>query len=1244
MGDASFLQTNFLGGEWSPYAQGRADKETYRTGLNICTNGLPVEEGAWVRRSGTLFAATTRSGLAGVLREFHFTQAQSYNMEFTDGHMRLFSGLSLVLELQAGVVAISSASPAVVVTSGAHGYTTADQVQFAVTPAITGTSPSGPAPLFNRQFAITVTDTTHFSIADPVTGAAIDGSTINLAGWNVTVARVVDFATNYTGGIWAANRVVQNETIALVLNAAVAPWALTAAATPGVLGFQTFTWAAATLVDGPYMDAPTDGTTITAGATTGTVMLTASSAASINGGTGFVATDVGRMIRLFSEPPAWAIGTAYAQGANVSYGGSYFQAVKANTGKEPDTDTGVNWIISTTAAAWTWAIIATISSNLIVTATLQAADPLGQQAGGNLLYTTAIKNWQLGLYSNTTGWPTGGTYHEGRFWLLGVTKNRIDGSMSNVPLRFSPTGLDGTVADDNGIAAVLEATDVNTIFWAIPGHSGLVLGTQAGEWSLQASAQADPLTPTSIQAHRVTRYGCANVEPRETGLSLVFVQRYQRKLYEFISDAYSGKFSGTNLAINSKHLTLPGIAEIAYVREPAPVIWQRLNDGSLKGMTYKRESPFGTQPASFFGYHKHVLGSGRLVESIQAGPAPGGNTDSLAMVTNDPATGIRYVEFLAPLFDEDGTLLKAQFSDAAVTPYAAEVSGSNVIFWGMNYIAGKTITAWVGGLDMGDFTVAANGSLTVPLNGAGSLLTTAYLQALTAQGGFGSLGVVFQVSKASGGKTSPFASGHPYIFAHPAALHYDNGFADFDRNVCYYDAAAPASGDPSTNGHTLHAFNMTTFTELWTAAPGEFAFAPSRGMTDLGADGNLYYATIDAAHLWGRFNTTTKVVDTDFADGTSSSPGYITTFFSGTVPFIFSCGLNAGQGSPGHSAQWVVVNMNPASQTVVARGFFDETRASLNPGNAYPFHGPAGHAFALVYNDTSTVIGLYKADQFGVGKIGTIIPTAVNGALTSFSTQPGQIVYDETDGNIIAAFTGNNSVIYLCKINSATAAIMWATVVNGVPDFWRSRVRYGVLTFLGATTGGGSYPVYQINTITGAIVSSTGQTLAGSNWTMADDKTGFMVFNINDIGDTQWTTFGPSAQAAVTPALTYTAPTMLGFTFTSDAQILRAIAPAESGSRNGPALAKSRRTQQIGCLMASTQGISFGTDFSHMRVAQLRSDGGTVLLTKLQLYTGIYWDTIDDTYSFDSMIAWRITRPYPANVLAVGPFLHTQDR
>src|SRR5258708_13333766 len=80
------------------------------------------------------------------------------------------------------VSSISTANPGVVQTGGAHGWATGDQVQFLFATVVN----AGFTPLLRaRRFKITVTDSTHFSLADPITLATLDGST---RGWSAPPA------------------------------------------------------------------------------------------------------------------------------------------------------------------------------------------------------------------------------------------------------------------------------------------------------------------------------------------------------------------------------------------------------------------------------------------------------------------------------------------------------------------------------------------------------------------------------------------------------------------------------------------------------------------------------------------------------------------------------------------------------------------------------------------------------------------------------------------------------------------------------------------------------------------------------------------------------------------------------------------------------------------------------------------------------------------------------------------------
>ena len=954
MGSASYQATSFLGGEISKFAQGRYDRPDYRTCLSVCFNMHPIESGACVRRPGSQFIGTTRGGALGRVAKFDFEAAAAYMLEFTDGFLRYRTGTRWATTNDGQTVAaISTANPAVVQTTFASGWATGNAVTF----GNLGTS----APLLqNRQFSITTVDSTHFSLTDAITGATIDGSTLGTIPAGATVSRIQESVSPYVGGSWATVRIVQAETTAFTLQATVPPQAITVTTLPAAGVDAQFAITPCVFNDGPYLDPFINGVQITPGGTSGVVTLTlgfplysattayakgafvvdatpvnyislidqnvgntpasspsawqpTAAGAAINNGQGWLGTDVGRLFRIFSEPPLWDIATTYTFSSGspqvVSYnpsglpgGATYWQLLATVTGKAPGSDlthwelvtaAGLNpttGLTSSAAAVWSWGKIVSLttqisqtvsgvanignmlsqgglaaafdgvtvqkfsasaarasntgnyvgrhyaggaqaigsvaiyppsdtgfspagvaigSGNPIITVnvrakatlpanstdgTLLATKTFGNQnaaislvsndqvttwnylwveiivtnsgafigaavaefqqfspsgtgtgaavnveiLGPALLYTTPATTWRLGVYSNTTGFPTCGCYHEGRLWLGGVVANRFDASVSDGivggTVNFAPTDQYGTVTAASGISEVLNSDGVNPILWMIPDQQGIIMGTLACEF-LVSPPTPGGMAPTNIAGRRVTTIGCANVEPRRTDHTIAFVQRYGRKLMEYFADVYSGKFTAPNLAQWAMHLTVGGIAEIAYQQAVTPIIWGRNGNGSLWGITYKRDTLSTSSGPTYAGWHRHALGSGRSVISIAVGPSTDGTLDTLYMVTTDGTTC--HVEVITDLIEEGATLSDAAYLDDAVAPTStissnAPITGApygGLTLNGLWHLNGKTVTAWLSGLDCGDYTVS-NGSIVVPYGdgvsaGTGSGLFTA---------------------------------------------------------------------------------------------------------------------------------------------------------------------------------------------------------------------------------------------------------------------------------------------------------------------------------------------------------------------------------------------------------------------------------------------------------------------------------------------------------------------------------------
>lgn len=936
MGDATLTQTSFLSGEWSQTMQGRIDRQDYRTAMAVCRNALPTETGAWTRRPGFRYGNHTRGGSAGRIITWSFQETTPYTIEVTNGFMRFHAGTRLATTNDAvSVTAISSAKPAVAQLSAARTWPTGSEVY------LTGLGTTDPY-LENRQFVMTVIDTTHFSLTDAITGDPLDGAL--LATFTTgQLCRIAELAVPYTDAQWPTLRVVQAETKAVVLQGEISPRVLEATPPSGT-DDATFTLTTAQFVDGPYLD-PALGATLTPASSSGIIGFTMisptwSSTVPYNTGdyvtyssvvyqslidsnlnhqpntatfawavvtqdrvvgpNGLQDSDIGRHIRLFSEPTDWAIGTAYNAGVNVKYNYAYYTSVVgSNIGNVPGSDVS-KWIPATNGARWTWGKVVSLTgatavlidpgagtlygnlntlnfafdgltdvtflncakqtalsgsvtnfsvgkvyspgkavSYAVVTApndrglvtwisaegeaagsiTLNlrgknslpantsdgtllgalnnASNARGASAqifsndvattfaylwveivavrgkltdyygvynctiaevqfyqtspfsgtgisvqvlGPDLLYTTPIKTWRLGLLRPGAAYPKCGTYHEGRLWLSGIVSNRLDasalidinGNVATTLFNFTPTTQDGTISDACAINYTLNGPDVNAVFWMEPDEQGIIAGTQAGEWLIRASTLNSPLTPVNMQAHRATKIGCANIEPRRTDHTTVFTQTQQHKIMEYFSDIFSGKFSAPNLTEKAMHLATRGIAELAYQKGTTPVLWARCLDGSLIGAAYKRDSLMQSQGPTYIAWHLHTLGSGRTIESIAVGPSaaaagtPAGLLDTLAILTTD-VSGVRHVEFMTGLFEETTSESAAWHLDNAVsaTVTAGFISGpaTGVRLSGLWHLNGKTVNAFVGGVDCGQ-CIVANGSTFVPYITSNPLFTS----------------------------------------------------------------------------------------------------------------------------------------------------------------------------------------------------------------------------------------------------------------------------------------------------------------------------------------------------------------------------------------------------------------------------------------------------------------------------------------------------------------------------------------
>ena len=305
-----------------------------------------------------------------------------------------------------------------------------------------------------------------------------------------------------------------------------------------------------------------------------------------------------------------------------------------------------------------------------------------------------------GLNTGTNNYPSVVTFFEQRL-VFGATNNNPQ------TLWFSKNGdyenfTTGT-GDDDALVYTIASNQVNAIRY-LSATRVLTIGTTGGEYVLTATSDG-PVTPTTTLIRKYSNYGSAAVEPVQVADVTLFVQRGGRKVREFryVGDINVSAYQAPDITIVAEHITAGGLTAFAYQQEPDGVIWAIRADGTLLGVTYRREE-------EVVAWHKHVIGgtfSGgqAIVESIATLPSDTGE-DELYMIVKRTINGVtkRYVEFMRP-FNFGGVTTGAYFVDCGL-----RYSGTaTTTLSGLYHLPGETVAVLANGSSHPDRTVSGGG-------------------------------------------------------------------------------------------------------------------------------------------------------------------------------------------------------------------------------------------------------------------------------------------------------------------------------------------------------------------------------------------------------------------------------------------------------------------------------------------------------------------------------------------------------
>lgn len=709
----------FNAGEFSPRMAARVLFEQYDNAAAQLENFILMPQGGFQRRPGTRYVAETKDSAAeAALWPFEFSTTQAYILEAGNQYMRFFRNQGQLVTADIGATITNGTF-----TANITGWTDQSNGTGAISHnASAGRLSLDAAGIGNEAIAEQAVTTTTTGVAHTLQFAAygapgevftvLVGSSSGASDYLIHVGLPEGFHTVtftpavspfYLRFLKTAARPLEIDDVAFIDGApAEVRTPYDTSASSSVLFEARYAQSADVMYvthpdywpykllrrgaidwsfvrfeyqDGPYLPENTTTTTLTLGATSGNVTVTASATEGINGGQGWLTTDVGRVIR-WEDP----------------------------------------------AGDWTWLQIYSYTSSTVVNAVIR---------GGTASATTATTSWHLGAYSDTTGHPGAVALYEERLFFAGADlyPQRFDGTITADFQRFSPSERDGSVVGDNALSFTIASEQVNRIRW-MASTRRLILGTTGGEFVVSSSGAA--LTPSDLQVRQNTAHGAANVAPLKIDNRVLFTQRAGRKLRDFRFDFGVDSYIATDATVLADHVTKSGLKQLAYQQEPDSLAWCLREDGQIAVLVYEPGQ-------KVVGWSRQILGGslgGALAKCDSVATIPGQDAAGQVFASDDRdevwviaqrtinGATARYVEVLEKAYDgprreEYDTYTawrsavladqgNAFYVDSGLTYDGAATSTLS----GLDHLEGQTVDIWADGAEHPQRVVTA-GSVTL---------------------------------------------------------------------------------------------------------------------------------------------------------------------------------------------------------------------------------------------------------------------------------------------------------------------------------------------------------------------------------------------------------------------------------------------------------------------------------------------------------------------------------------------------
>lgn len=635
------IQATFTRGQLTRELHARTDIDHYRQGLRLCTNWLVLRHGGLTRRPGTLYAGPAKNAnKTAALLPFVFSDTQAYVLEFGDLYVRFWTNggrveltgspyeiVSPYGEADLANIQIAQSGDAVYIAcEGYHprklkrlGETswTIEKVEFkdgpylkedpqgtTITPAETGavhpvmasnTTPSGVASdsaghadawkVFDGDLSETPTGITGKS--GSYTYMFDTGATrVADAYWMVSH----DTTLNGTPTVWEFQGHDGTDWVTLDTRNGETGWGL------GERRFFEFVNKTAyegyrlawTSNDGSSYSVLAEIGIHEAGDNQTPFNLTASGVAGINGGVGFLASDVGRSIRLYGSD-----------------------------------------------GYWRWGRITARASATVISVRLY---------GHSLQYTKPIARWKLSAFADNTGYPRAvGFFKERLCW--GGTHDAPRTVWGSRSANYEDEGQQSPLVDDDAIELTMTGGQLNLVQWISEGED-LLIGCSGSMRTIGQATTNAAFSATNADQKVQSHVGAARIPPVMIQRVAVFADRYRTRLHEYGPDpsSVSGGYATPELTILSADLFETGIRRLALQSSPHNLIWSVMGDGSCISTTYEKAQ-------QIVGCTRQTITDG-VVESCAVIPSEKGDQIWFLVRRIINGSTVRQIEYLSSPYNE----------------------------------------------------------------------------------------------------------------------------------------------------------------------------------------------------------------------------------------------------------------------------------------------------------------------------------------------------------------------------------------------------------------------------------------------------------------------------------------------------------------------------------------------------------------------------------------------------------------